>query len=206
MSIEYIIPIVSLKFCRPAVPKKDVRAHLHCVHVLGTVAEATDGRMLLRRRDKAQIAPEPLSIPTAAVDWAIKAARGQGKPDSVKILREDDRLTLRVGAQSFTCESMDGKFPNCDRVVPADPASAPAGIIGFAPDLLVALSKAAEALPCKACVRIYPRGEAAAVVDFPLYVDRPEGAAENGEVAGVVMPIRRTAGIPSVIRTDGAES
>lgn len=182
--MNYSIPVRSLAFSIHGAAKNDVRYYFNAVRVSGTDCTAADGRMMLRIRDDAQVAPAPLLIPRDAVEWAIKAAKA-AKADAVDITRTGSDLTLAVGGQSLRAAAVDDRWPDVDRIVP--PAYEPQLPAAYNPDLLAQLAKAAKGVGKKVVVRIMPRDDRS-VVDFP-------GAPVP--CFGVIMPMRDTAGTPT---------
>lgn len=179
--MQYIISGRSLAFVIPAAGKKDVRYYLNGVYVHGYLCTATNGHVMLRRRDDTQVAPEPLLLPREAAEWAVKRTKGNG---SVYVARGERRsLTVTAGVESLKCEEIDGKYPDTDAIIPV--RDAPLELAGFNGEYLTALAKAAKAAGDRyACVRVEPVGANAARVDFPNLPG----------CGGAIMPIRDTSG------------
>lgn len=172
--MHYKIPMKSLAFASHAMAKKDLRYYLNGLQVRGDAVAATDGRVMLRRRDSDQVAPEPLLVPRYAVEWALKAGKGCAFVEMVRA--NTGQVTARVTDQTFGFVECDAIFPDCDAIIPHgvlshDPAS-------FAGEYLTRLAKAAKGLSRYASVRIEMAGSKAARVTFP---------ADTGCI-GVLMP------------------
>lgn len=182
--MKYSIPVRSLAFAIHAAAKNDVRYYFNAVRVSGTDCTATDGRMMLRIRDDAQLAPQPLLIPRDAVAWAIKAATA-AKADVAAIARAGSDLTLEVGGLSLRATAAEDRWPDVDLIVPA--AYDPCLPAAYNPDLLTRFAKAATVVGKRVGVRIMPR-DGGSVVDFP-------GAPVP--CFGVIMSRRDSVGTPT---------
>lgn len=163
--MNYSIPVRSLAFAIHGAAKNDVRYYFNAVRVSGTDCTATDGHMMLRIRDDAQVVPEPLLIPRDAVEWAIKAAKA-AKAGTVDITRAGGDLTLEVGGQSLRATAVEDRWPDVDLIVPQ--TYKPQLPAAYNPDLLAQFAKAVKAVGKGVGVRVMPR-DGGSVVDFPAH-------------------------------------
>lgn len=114
----------ALKAALPIVPKKDIRPYLNGVHIQkrgeNITVEATDGHMLFRCRvDPTQcikmVDGQKVIIPRAQVEAILKM---------FKVVHIDFK-TMTV-CNSLKLETVEGNFPDVDRVIPSyidDPAT-----------------------------------------------------------------------------------
>lgn len=186
--MNYSIPVHSLAFALQGAAVKDVRYYLQGIHVAGHDCTGTDGRIALRIRDEAQVAPAPLLLPIEAATWAVKAAKA-GRFGIVEITVTEGHATLAVGSATLVTPVGDvARFPPVDASIPDETSGES---VSFDSKLLARINKAAEVVASG--VRMRPNGKQAAVVDFP---------GSPVPCFGVVMPLRTEPGNPVTFRSD----
>lgn len=185
--MKYSIPVRSLAFALQAAAVQDVRYYLQGVHVAGHDCTGTDGRIVLRIRDEAQVAPAPLLLSIEAATWAVKAAKA-GRLGVVGATVDGGQVILAVGSATMITPVGDGtRFPNVDAIIPTETSGES---VSFDYKLLARANKAAAVVGSG--VRMRPNGKQAAVVDFP---------GSPVPCFGVVMPLRTEPGDPVTFRS-----
>lgn len=166
---------------------KDVRYYLCGIHVVqnnrGTYLEATNGHMMGRLLIDDQPMPENSVI---VPNDALKALAGTARNANEILHFSVDGVKIHVITPNgeHTFQSLDGRFPDCDRVLPLvlkEEDNAPAG---FNPEYLMAFQQAAYDIKeskkgAQPSLSILQRGNSAAIVN-------------NGidNFIGVIMPYR----------------
>jgi len=165
-------------------PKSDIRSYLNgvCVDVRAGLATlvATDGHRLLAvpvAADDIQSAMEgQYIIPRDVLDAVkpVKVPRSDTLPLTIEIV--DSRITI-TGATTATNSTMDERFPDWRRVMPATASNEPAQ---YQPEYIASFGKIGELFGGKnvKCV-IHHNGDAFTLVTFP-----------TSEALGVIMPLR----------------
>ena len=186
--IEVTVPVTHLKALRMHSPDSDVRYCLNGIFfdLDNGKLVATDGhRMMLVGTD---VAHGSFIAPNEFIDNIIKACKGRYAPESVEIRFECDKMECQVGDSTFRANTIDGKFPDYQRVIPTslsgevchinyeyvhDAAKALALIDGakkqYAPTIVYNGTGASIA---------YGASDTALVVLMPLRVDRTDYTSE----------------------------
>ena len=165
-------------------PKSDTRYYLNgvCADVRGGTVTlvATDGHRLLAvpvSADDIQNATDgQYIIPRDVLDAVkpVKVPRSDNLPLTIEI--EDARITI-TGATTATSPTVDGRFPDWRRVMPATASNEPAQ---YQPEYIASFGKIGELFGGKnvKCV-IHYNGMGAALVTF-----------FTSDAIGVIMPLR----------------
>ena len=166
---------------------KDLRYYLCGIHVVqnnrGTYLESTNGHMMGRLLIDDQPMPEnSVIVPNEALKALVGTSRNANEilhfsVDGVKI-----HVITPNGEHTF--QSLDGRFPDCDRVLPLNPSADDNAPAGFNPEYLMAFQQAAYDIKeskkgAQPSLSILQRGNSAAIVN-------------NGidNFIGVIMPYR----------------
>ena len=166
---------------------KDLRYYLCGIHVVqnnrGTYLEATNGHMMGRLLIDDQPMPENSVI---VPNDALKALAGTSRNANEILHFSVDGVKIHVITPNgeHTFQSLDGRFPDCDRVLPLvlkDEDNAPAG---FNPEYLMAFQQAAYDIKeskkgANPTLSILQRGNSAAIVNIGV-----------DNFIGVIMPYR----------------
>jgi DNA polymerase III sliding clamp (beta) subunit (PCNA family) len=130
----------------------------------------------------------PIVVPTVAWNEAFRKVpqlldqpRGSNKPKTVKVALEGTKVRLSSNERSFTCDQIDGRFPDWTQVLPK---RGPAFTIYVNPDLLVDILTAVKQMigeQKKVTLAFWTDAEPMAVV---------AKSAETGLcIDGLVMPL-----------------
>ena len=165
---------------------KDIRNYLNGVHVVftpdQTVYTATNGIVLGRVTEEAE---NPGSAVLIIPREVVKALRPTAKALATAALHTDELCRSRIvqalpsGVVDMNFTGIDGVYPDCDRVIPAQ-TSGEAG--NYDAELLALFTASNKELGAK-----YPG-------QFKLHQNGADGAAlvslVRGTFVGVIMPIR----------------
>jgi len=176
---------------------KDIRYYLNGLHVVqnnrGTYIEATNGHMLGRLLiDETPIA-NPCSVILPLDSVKSLAATGKKGNESLCFTVDGVKITvINPDSTSMVFQAVEGKFPDCDRVVPKLTSDGGMQTSTYNPEYIQAFYDCAKDLgsSCKGVtVQIKQRGNDSGIVNIdsePLFV-------------GIIMPMREhnTVNVPA---------
>ena len=167
---------------------KEIRYYLVGIHIVqnarGTYLEATNGHMMGRLLVLDVPMPEnSVILPLDAVKTLCGTAKN-GDNGFLHFTVDGVKITVIDGVNTYTFQAVDGRFPDCDRVVPLvikDEDIAPAG---FNPEYLMAFHQAACDIKntrkgANPTISILQRGNSSALVNIGV-----------DNFIGVIMPMR----------------
>ncbi len=167
---------------------KDIRYYLNGLHVVqdnrGTYIEATNGHMLGRLLiDETPIA-NPCSVILPLDSVKTLSATGKKGNESLCFTVDGVKITvINPDSSSMVFQAVEGKFPDCDRVVPTVTSDGGMQTSTYNPEYIQAFYDCAKDLgsSCKGVtVQIKQRGNDSGIVNIdsePLFV-------------GIIMPMR----------------
>ena len=168
---------------------KDIRYYLNGLHVVqdnrGTYIEATNGHMLGRLLiDETPIA-NPCSVILPLDSVKTLAATGKKGNESLCFTVDGVKITvINPDSSSMVFQAVEGKFPDCDRVIPKLTSDSGLEPSTYNPDYIAAFADCANDLrghkSTGISVQIKQRGNDSGIVNIdsePLFV-------------GVIMPMR----------------
>lgn len=169
----------------------DIRYYLNGLHVVqdnrGTYIEATNGHMLGRLLIDETPNANPCSVILPLESVKTLAATGKKGKETLCFTVEGVKITVITAmSETMTFQAVEGKFPDCDRVVPTLSSGTDIKPSTFNPDYIAAFHDCANDLrgykTSNPTVQILQRGNDSGIVNIdsdPLFV-------------GVIMPMRET--------------
>jgi hypothetical protein len=202
--MTFTLPRRVIRAMLTVAPTTDVRYYLNGMHLRGDargiIAEATDGHVMLRARvDATPQAPAwSLILPRAAIEPL--AGKGKRTLDEVVTVDASDPGAVIIREPDGTVrtvQSVDGTYPDTDRVTPVGSARPPIEPAQYNPALLSRVHAALQLL-----------GAAETDVQIRQHGDKPSLVTASGlpEVLAVIMPWRQeeaTAPGWSLLTADG---
>ena len=191
--MQFSIQRKQLKGMSRLAATKDIRYYLNGIHVVqnnrGTYIEATNGHMLGRLLvDETPIAtPGSVILPLESV----KSLAATGKKGNESLCFTVDGVKVSVitaTGETMIFQAVEGKFPDCDRVVPTVTSDSGIEPSTYNPEYIQAFYDCAKDLgsSCKGVtVQIKQRGNDSGIVNIdsePLFV-------------GIIMPMREHASV-----------
>jgi DNA polymerase III sliding clamp (beta) subunit (PCNA family) len=169
----------------------DIRYYLNGLHVVqdnrGTYIEATNGHMLGRLLiDETPIA-NPCSVILPLESVKSLAATGKKGKENLCFTVDGVKITVITAmSESMIFQALEGKFPDCDRVVPTLTSDGGMQTSTYNPEYIQAFADCANDLrgykTSNITVQIKQRGNDSGIVNIdsePLFV-------------GIIMPMRET--------------
>lgn len=163
---------------------KDIRYYLCGLHIVqdirGTIIEATDGHILGAMLIDNN--PQPEGRVILGNDYLKKLAGTKREQDQViEFSVTGGSITAAVQGSVMTFNAIDGKFPDCPRVIPTNAVlqTAPVETAQFNPELVSRFADVSKALGHKGFVWIRHNGDRPAIVSI-----------DHDSFIGVIMPMR----------------
>jgi len=195
--MQFSIQRKQLKAMSRLAATKDIRYYLNGLHIVqdnrGTYIEATNGHMLGRLLiDETPIA-NPCSVILPLESVKTLAATGKKGNETVCFTVDGVKITvINPDSTSMVFQAVEGKFPDCDRVVPTVTSDNGMQTSTYNPEYIQAFYDCAKDLgsSCKGItVQIKQRGNDSGIVNIdsePLFV-------------GIIMPMREhnTVNVPT---------
>jgi hypothetical protein len=185
--MKFSIQRKELKALSRLAATQDLRYYLCGIHVVqdnrGTYLEATNGHMMGRLLVDDQ--PKPQNSVIIGND-ALKSLFGTAKTANEILHFTVDGVKIHVitptGEQTF--QALDGRFPDCDRVLPLDIKDEDISPAGFNPEYLMAFQQAAYDIKqskkgANPTISVLQRGNNSALVNIGV-----------DNFIGVIMPYR----------------
>jgi len=178
---EVTMPVEQVRALLLCAAKKDIRHYLNGVlfDLDNHRAVSTDGRlMLLVNITVIDPSPGQVIVPRDALENLVKGGK---KTDTVMFTFDSKSVTAQRGSVQSTCEPIDGKFPDYEKVCPKECGGE---TTQFDPALLATVGKAvlmASDAPADAIPAVAHNGLSAAVVAANGYEHR---------TIGLIMPCR----------------
>lgn len=169
----------------------DIRYYLNGLHVVqdnrGTYIEATNGHMLGRLLIDETPVANPCSVILPLESVKSLAATGKKGKENLCFTVEGVKITVITAmSETMTFQAVEGKFPDCDRVIPTLTSNKGLEQSTYNPEYIAAFHDCANDLrgykTSNPTVQILQRGNDSGLVNIdsdPLFV-------------GVIMPMRET--------------
>jgi hypothetical protein len=130
---KFTINIKDLKWVAQAMSIEKIRYYLCGIHVLNGVLTATDGHRLHRITEDSSINDDiAFIIPSAAINIITKLSTEYNlKKVTIQYSqpeKKSNRISIRLSLSENICvdiKSVDGQFPDCQRIIPHDYKSFP---------------------------------------------------------------------------------
>lgn len=195
--MQFSILRKQLKAMSRLAPKSDIRYYLNGLHVVqdnrGTYIEATNGHMLGRLLIDETPVANPCSVILPLESIKTLAATGKKGSETVCFTVEGVKISaINPQGETMIFQAVEGKFPDCDRVVPTVTSDSVIEPSTYNPEYIQAFYDCAKDLgsSCNGItVQIKQRGNDGGIVNIdsePLFV-------------GIIMPMRErnTVNVPT---------
>ena len=195
--MQFSILRKQLKAMSRLAPTKDIRYYLNGLHVVqdnrGTYIEATNGHMLGRLLIDETPVANPCSVILPLESVKTLAATGKKGKETVCFTVDVVKISaINPQGETMIFQAVEGKFPDCDRVIPALTSDSSFEPSTYNPEYIQAFYDCAKDLgsSCEGItVQIKQRGNDSGIVNIdsdPLFV-------------GIIMPMREhnTANVPT---------
>jgi DNA polymerase-3 subunit beta len=192
-SMQFSILRKQLKAMSRIAAKSDIRYYLNGLHVVqdnrGTYIEATNGHMLGRLLIDETPNANPCSVILPLDSVKTLAATGKKGRETVCFTVDGVKISaINPQGETMIFQAIEGKFPDCDRVVPTLTSDSGLEPSTYNPEYIAAFYDCAKDLgsSCKGItVQIKQRGNDSGIVNIdsePLFV-------------GIIMPMREHASV-----------
>ena len=163
----------------------DVRYYLKGLHIRqnarGTIVESTNGHLLgALRVDATPCKPQSVILGSEHLAAWTKCGKRDADHPVEFYVSDDQTITASCLGVSTSFKALDGRFPDCDRIIPSPVNLGDAKPSNFQTAYLEAFTDAAKILTGKdITLNVFPRGESSAIVDIG-----------HDEFLGILMPLR----------------
>ena len=195
--MQFSILRKQLKAMSRFAPKSDIRYYLNGLHVVqdnrGTYIEATNGHMLGRLLIDETPVANPCSVILPLESIKTLAATGKKGNESLCFAVDGVKITvINPDSSSMVFQAVEGKFPDCDRVVPTVTSDSVIEPSTYNPEYIQAFYDCAKDLgsSCNGItVQIKQRGNDSGIVNID----------SDSLFVGVIMPMREhnTVNVPT---------